>query len=47
MLGQILPGVSVWRMDAHDGRDMLYVVVPGNVGEPDTLTKVLDALQLA
>jgi uncharacterized protein YgbK (DUF1537 family) len=47
VLGQILPGVSVWRMDAHDGRDILYVVVPGNVGEPDTLTQILGALQVA
>lgn len=46
VLGQILPGVSVWRMRAHDGRDILYVVVPGNVGDPDTLTRVLGALQL-
>lgn len=46
VLGQVLPGVSVWEMDAHDGRTILYVVVPGNVGEPDTLTRVLDALNL-
>lgn len=46
VVGQVLPGVSVWRMEAHDGRDMLYVVVPGNVGGPDTLTRVLDALNL-
>ena len=46
VLGQILPGVSVWRMSARDGREMLYVVVPGNVGGPDTLIRVLDALDL-
>ena len=46
VVGQVLPGVSVWRMEAHDGREMLYVVVPGNVGGPDTLTRVLDALNL-
>jgi len=46
VVGQVLPGVSVWRMQAHDGRDMLYIVVPGNVGGPDTLTRVLDALNL-
>ena len=44
VLGQVLPGVSVWRMSARDGRELLFVVVPGNVGGPDTLTRVLDAL---
>jgi hypothetical protein len=33
-------------MSARDGRDLLYVVVPGNVGGPDTLTRVLDALDV-
>lgn len=46
VLGQVLPGVSVWSMTAHDGREILYVVVPGNVGESDTLTRVLEALSL-
>lgn len=44
VLGQVLPGVSVWRLTAVDGRERLYVVVPGNVGEPDALVRVLDAL---
>lgn len=46
VLGQVLPGVSAWRMTAHDGREVLYVVVPGNVGAPDTLVRVLEALRL-
>jgi uncharacterized protein YgbK (DUF1537 family) len=46
VLGQVLPGISVWRMRARDGRDVLYVVVPGNVGGPDTLSRVLDALDV-
>ncbi|WP_159793073.1 four-carbon acid sugar kinase family protein [Puerhibacterium puerhi] len=46
VLGQVLPGVSVWQMSAHDGREILYVVVPGNVGGPDTLERVLDAVGL-
>ena len=46
VLGQVLPGVSVWRLAAHDGRELLYVVVPGNVGAPDTLVRVLDALRV-
>ncbi|MET4638405.1 four-carbon acid sugar kinase family protein [Mycetocola sp. 2940] len=44
VLGQVLPGVSVWRMTAVDGREILYVVVPGNVGGPDTLVNVLAAI---
>ena len=46
VLGQVLPGVSVWRLVAADGRELLYVVVPGNVGEADTLERVLAALSL-
>lgn len=44
VLGQVLPGISVWRLTAFDGRELLYVVVPGNVGEADTLVEVLRAL---
>jgi uncharacterized protein YgbK (DUF1537 family) len=46
VLGQVLPGVSVWELEARDGRMLLYVVVPGNVGGPETLVDVLDALRL-
>ncbi|GAA1059153.1 four-carbon acid sugar kinase family protein [Agromyces bracchium] len=46
VLGQVLPGVSAWRMTAHDGREVLYVVVPGNVGGPDTLVRALEAVGL-
>ena len=46
VVGQVLPGVSVWRMSARDGRDVPYVVVPGNVGGAATLTRVLDALDV-
>jgi uncharacterized protein YgbK (DUF1537 family) len=44
VLGQVLPGVSVWQMTAVDGREILYVVVPGNVGGPETLVDVLAAI---
>jgi uncharacterized protein YgbK (DUF1537 family) len=44
VLGQVLPGVSVWRLTASDGRDRLLVVVPGNVGDEHTLVEVLSAL---
>ncbi|WP_457253631.1 four-carbon acid sugar kinase family protein [Pedococcus sp. P5_B7] len=46
VLGQVLPGVSVWQLEDRTGRELLYVVVPGNVGGPDTLTRVLDALDV-
>ena len=44
VLGQVLPGISVWNLTGVDGRERLYVVVPGNVGEPDALVSVLAAL---
>lgn len=47
VLGQVLPGISVWQFEAFDGHEILYVVVPGNVGGPDTLTQVLAAVGLA
>lgn len=46
VLGQVLPGISVWKLTGVDDRERLYVVVPGNVGEQDALTRVLDALNL-
>jgi uncharacterized protein YgbK (DUF1537 family) len=44
VLGQILPGVSAWRLEARDGRELLYIVVPGNVGGRDTLVDALEAV---
>ncbi|HXH34781.1 MAG TPA: nucleotide-binding domain containing protein [Plantibacter sp.] len=44
VLGQVLPGVSVWSLVTPEGEDKLYVVVPGNVGDPSTLVDVLAAL---
>jgi uncharacterized protein YgbK (DUF1537 family) len=46
VLGQVSPGISVWRLAASDGRERLYVVVPGNVGGADAITDVLDAMGL-
>jgi len=46
VLGQILPGVSLWQLADRHGREVLYAVVPGNVGGPDTLTRVLDAFNI-
>lgn len=47
VLGQVLPGVSVWSLVTFEGREMLYVVVPGNVGEAETLADVFVALGLS
>lgn len=44
VLGQVLPGVSVWELETADGDPVLYVVVPGNVGEPDTIDRILELL---
>jgi uncharacterized protein YgbK (DUF1537 family) len=46
VLGQIAPGVPVWRLDrAKRFENLPYVVFPGNVGEPTTLSELV--LQLA
>ncbi|MEZ0164956.1 four-carbon acid sugar kinase family protein [Kineococcus sp. LSe6-4] len=43
--GQVAAGISVWRMRAPDGRrDVLQVVVPGNVGGPDAVADAVAAL---
>ncbi|SDD39466.1 four-carbon acid sugar kinase family protein [Auraticoccus monumenti] len=42
--GQVLPGVSVWDLSTPAGRPVVLVVVPGNVGEDDTLDTVLRAV---
>lgn len=45
--GQVLAGVSVWSLASEtSAHGTLYVVVPGNVGGEDTLTKVAAALNL-
>ncbi|PJJ63769.1 four-carbon acid sugar kinase family protein [Compostimonas suwonensis] len=47
VLGQVLPGVSVWSLRTPEGSERLYVVVPGNVGDDDALVDVLSALRVA
>jgi uncharacterized protein YgbK (DUF1537 family) len=42
VLGQILPGISAWKLKNASGREYLYIVVPGNVGNHDTLIKTLE-----
>ena len=45
VLGQIIPGVSVWRLGAESRYPGLpYVVFPGNVGGPDALAEVVRKL---
>ncbi len=47
VMGQIAPGVPVWKTGG-DSRfpHIPYVIFPGNVGEDDTLKKVVQELQL-
>lgn len=45
VLGQILPGVPVWRLGSESRfPGMPYVVFPGNVGGPDALAKLVTNL---
>jgi uncharacterized protein YgbK (DUF1537 family) len=45
VLGQIRPGVPVWRLGAESRFPGLpYVVFPGNVGAPNTLAKIVAEL---
>jgi uncharacterized protein YgbK (DUF1537 family) len=45
VLGQVLPGVSVWNLHAAHG-PLTYVVVPGNVGGADTLARIAQSLNV-
>lgn len=41
VLGQVLPGVPVWRVENNSRSGTLQIVVPGNVGTEGTLSTVL------
>ena len=43
VLGQILPGVPVWKLDGK-WEGLTYVVFPGNVGKENSLSKVFKTL---
>jgi uncharacterized protein YgbK (DUF1537 family) len=49
-VGQILPGVPVWRLEHSPGNTQMrfpgvpYIVFPGNVGGPDALLQVVRLL---
>ena len=46
VLGQILPGVPVWRIGAESLHpDLAYIVFPGNVGDAQALVQVVAALK--
>ncbi|UCG49871.1 MAG: hypothetical protein JSU94_08815 [Phycisphaerales bacterium] len=48
VLGQILPGVPVWRCGAESKfPGMAYIVFPGNVGPTDAITKIVQAFKTA
>ena len=48
VLGQILPGVPVWRLGGESRHpDMAYIVFPGNVGGRDALVRVVTDLKRA
>jgi uncharacterized protein YgbK (DUF1537 family) len=45
VLGQILPGVPVWQLGAESRfPGLVYVVFPGNVGDVQSLLKVVQIL---
>lgn len=45
VLGQVAPGVPVWLTDTGSTfPNMPYIIFPGNVGDPDTLKKVVERL---
>jgi uncharacterized protein YgbK (DUF1537 family) len=46
VLGQIRPGVPVWRLGSESRfPDMPYIVFPGNVGAPETLAEIVAELR--
>ncbi|MCS6849374.1 MAG: four-carbon acid sugar kinase family protein [Anaerolineae bacterium] len=46
VLGQLLPGVPVWRLGSESRYPgTIYVVFPGNVGGPDALAQAYDLLR--
>lgn len=47
VLGQILPGVPVWRTGTESRLPgLVYIVFPGNVGDNSALARAVQALQL-
>ncbi len=47
VIGHLFPGVPVWRLGEESlYPNMPYIVFPGNVGSPNTLTEVVKALHI-
>ena len=45
VLGQVAAGIPVWRLGAESKfPGMSYIIFPGNVGEVDTLKKIVELL---
>jgi uncharacterized protein YgbK (DUF1537 family) len=46
VLGQVIPGVPVWKMNVKSKfPEIIYVVFPGNVGDDSALTEVCEKLK--
>lgn len=43
VVGQVSPGISLWHLERASGR-LPYLVVPGNMGGPDTLAEIVREL---
>jgi uncharacterized protein YgbK (DUF1537 family) len=44
VLGPLVDGVALWRLDVGDGGSIPYVVFPGNVGDDGTLREVVELI---
>ena len=44
VVGPVEPGVSLWSALWPDGRELDYLVVPGNVGDDDLLARLVAAV---
>lgn len=47
VLGPVVEGVPLWRLTAGDGREVPYLVFPGNVGSEKTLADLVDMILAA
>jgi uncharacterized protein YgbK (DUF1537 family) len=47
VIGPIAEGVALWRAHVDGGRDLSYVVFPGNVGGDELLVQVVDRILAA
>ena len=44
VVGPLVDGVALWRLVASDGRQVWYVVFPGNIGTDETLLDVVELI---